>query len=58
MKPVLQVLIFLLQALGAVLIGVGLGLIWSPLVYLYAGAAIFAFGHLLYLAVKSEGTEK
>lgn len=58
MKPVLQVLIFLLQAFGVILIGCGLGLIWRPLVYLYAGAASFAFGHLLYLAVRSEGTKK
>ena len=58
MKPVLQILIFLLQALGAVLIGVGLGLIWMPLAWIYAGVASFAFGHVLYLAVKSEGSEK
>lgn len=58
MKTVLNILIFLLQSFGVILVGIGLGLIWMPLAWIYAGVAIFAFGHVLYLAVKSEGTEK
>lgn len=58
MKTVLNILIFLLQSSGIILVGIGLGLIWMPLAWIYAGVASFAFGHVLYLAVKSEGPEK
>lgn len=58
MKYVLNILIFLLQSFGVILVGIGIGHIWMPLAWIYAGVASFSFGHVLYLAVKSEESEK
>lgn len=58
MKPLLNVLIFLLQLIGTVLVGIGVVMIWQPLGWIYAGAAVFVFGHLLYRAMESEEIEK
>lgn len=58
MKTILNILIFLLQLAGAVLVGVGIGMIWMPLGWIYSGAVVFAFGHLLYRAMESEESKK
>lgn len=58
MKTFLNILIFLLQVTGTVLVGVGVVMIWPPLGWIYAGSAVFIFGHLLYRAMESEGIEK
>ena len=58
MKIFLNILIFLLQAAGAVLVWVGLEMIWEPLGWIYSGVAAFVYGHLIYLAMESEETEK
>lgn len=58
MKIFFSILVLLLQLAGAVLVGVGIGMIWMPLGWIYSGAVIFAFGHLLYRAMESEETEK
>jgi hypothetical protein len=58
MKLILNILVFLLQLAGAVLVGIGFGMIWTPLGWIYSGTAVFAFGHLLYRAMESEETEK
>ena len=58
MKIILNILIFLLQLTGAILAGIGIGMIWMPLGWIYSGAAVFAFGHLLYRAMESEEIKK
>lgn len=58
MKIVLNILIFLLQLTGAILVGIGIGMIWMPLGWIYSGAVVFAFGHLLYRAMESEEIKK
>lgn len=58
MKSLLNVLIFLLQLTGTVLVGVGVVMIWPPLGWIYAGAAVFTFGHLLYRAMELEEPKK
>ena len=58
MKYFLNILIFLLQLIGVVLVGVGLDMIWTPLGLIYAGVAIFVYGHLVYRAMESEESEK
>ena len=58
MKAIIQILVFVLQMAGVISAGVGLEMIWTPLGWIYAGAAAFAFGHLLYLAMESEETDK
>lgn len=58
MNTVLNILIFLLQLTGAVLVGIGMEMIWQPLGWIYTGAAVFAFGHLLFRAVESEESKK
>lgn len=58
MKNILNILIFLLQLIGAVLVGVGLDMIWQPLGLIYAGVAMFVYGHLVYRAMESEESEK
>ena len=54
----LHILVFALQLAGVIFAGIGLKMIWTPLGWIYAGAAAFAFGHLLYLAIESEETEQ
>lgn len=58
MKTVLNILIFLLQLTGTVLAGIGIGMIWLPLGWIYSGAVVFAFGHLLYRAMELEEIKK
>lgn len=58
MKTLLNLTILLLQIAGATFVGVGLSLIWMPLAWIYAGAAMYFFGCLLYQAMKSEDIEK
>ena len=58
MKMLFNFTIFLLQMAGAVLVGVGLSLIWMPLAWIYAGVAMYFFGYALYLVMKSEDIEK
>lgn len=58
MKPVMSVLIFVLQFVGTILVGAGLAMIWTPLALIYAGIAEFALGNLLYRVMKSEESEK
>lgn len=58
MKSLLNVLIFLIQLAGTVLVGVGVVMIWPPLGWIYAGAAVFTFGHLLYRAMELEEPKK
>ena len=54
MKSILHILVFMCQLIGAVLVGIGLKMIFDPLGWIYAGAATFYFGHLLYLVAESE----
>lgn len=58
MKYILNMLIFLLQLMGAVAVWVGLDMIWEPLGWIYSGAAAFLYGHLLYRATESEEIDK
>lgn len=58
MKVFLNILIFLLQSAGVLLVWVGLKMIWEPLGWIYAGVAAYVFGHLVYLAMESEENEK
>lgn len=58
MKVWMNVLIFVLQFVGVILVGVGLSQIWSPLALIYAGVVEFAFGHVLYRVMESEESEK
>ena len=58
MKHILNMLIFLLQLMGAVSVWVGLDMIWEPLGWIYSGAAAFAWGHLMYRAMESEESDK
>lgn len=58
MKVLMNVLIFVLQFVGVILVGVGLSRIWSPLALIYAGVIEFALGHLLYRVMESEESEK
>ena len=58
MKMLLNLTILLLQMAGAVLVGVGLSLIWLPLAWIYAGAATYFFGFALYQGMKSEEANK
>ena len=57
-KWMMKVLIFFLQFIGVILLGIGLSKIWSPLALIYAGVVEIAFGHLLYRAMESEESEK
>lgn len=57
MNVILNIIIFLAQAAGFILIGVGLEMIWTPLALIYAGTGMIAFGHLLYRDMKSEASE-
>lgn len=54
MKHILNMLIFVLQLMGAVSVWVGLDMIWEPLSWLYAGVSAFVYGHLLYRATNLE----
>lgn len=58
MKHFLNILIFLLQTAGLVLVWVGMEMIWEPLGWIYSGAAAFVYGNLLYRAMESEETDK
>lgn len=58
MKIFLNILIFLLQLTGAVLVGLGVEMIWAPLGWIYSGAVMFVFGHLLYRVMESEEIKK
>lgn len=58
MKTVLNILITLLQLIGAVFVGIGIEMIWTPLGCIYSGTAMFIFGHLLYRAMESEENKK
>lgn len=58
MKTVLNILIFLFQLIGVVLVGIGVEMIWTPLVWIYSGTVVFVFGHLLYRAMESEENKK
>lgn len=57
-KLFLNILIFLLQLTGVVLVGFGMEMIWEPLGWIYSGAAMFVFGHLLYRVMESEEIKK
>lgn len=57
-KIFLNILIFLLQLAGVVLVGLGVEMIWEPLGWIYSGAALFIFGHLLYRVMESEEIKK
>lgn len=57
-KIILNILIFLLQLTGAVLVGLGVEMIWAPLGWIYSGAVLFIFGHLLYRVMESEEIKK
>ena len=57
-KIVLNILIFLLQLTGAALVGFGVEMIWEPLGWIYSGAVLFVFGHLLYQVMESEEIKK
>ena len=58
MKHILNMLIFVLQLMGAVSVWVGLDMIWEPLGWIYFGIAAFVYGHLLYRATESEESDK
>ena len=58
MKLFLNILVFLLQLAGTVLVGWGVEMIWEPLGWIYAGAVLFIFGHLLYRVMESEEIKK
>ena len=58
MKLFLNILIFLLQLTGAALVGFGVEMIWEPLGWIYSGAGLFIFGHLLYRVMESEEIKK
>ena len=58
MKLFLNILIFLLQLAGAVLVGLGMEMIWDPLGWIYSGAVLFVFGHILYRVMESEEIKK
>ena len=58
MKIFLNILIFLLQFAGVVLVGFGVEMIWGPLGWIYSGAVLFIFGHLLYRVMESEEIKK
>lgn len=58
MKYILNMLIFLLQLMGAVAVWIGLDIIWEPLGWIYSGVAAFVYGHLLYRAKESEEANK
>lgn len=57
-KIILNILIFLLQLTGTVLVGLGVEMIWAPLGWIYSGAVLFIFGHLLYRVMESEEIKK
>ena len=54
MKLLENLLILLLQLGGAILIGVGLTMIWFPLGWIYSGVVAFILGHMMYLDAKTE----
>lgn len=58
MKLFLNILVFLLQLTGTVLVGWGVEMIWEPLGWIYSGAVLFIFGHLLYRVIESEEIKK
>lgn len=53
-----NVLIFSLQFMGVILLGIGLSRIWDPLALIYAGVVEIVLGHALYRAMESEETDK
>lgn len=56
MRIFIQLLIFLLQVVGVILIGCGLAMIGEPLGWIFGGAVAVVYGHLLYRAMESEET--
>lgn len=58
MKPSASILIFTLQVIGVLMIGIGLEMIWEPLSWIYHGIVCFVFGHVLYRAAESEERKK
>lgn len=58
MKTFLNILIFLCEIIGVVLIGVGLQKVWEPLCWIYSGVAVFLYGWLLYQVINSEESNK
>ena len=58
MKLFLNILFFLLQLTGTVLVGWGVEMIWEPLGWISSGAVLFIFGHLLYRVIESEEIKK
>ena len=51
-------LIFALQLLGALIIAVGLRMIYPPVSVIYCGVAMIWFGRRVYLTLEPEETEK
>lgn len=58
MKSFLNILIFMMQVIGVLFVGIGLESIWSPIAWIYYGAVFWGVGHVLYRALESEETEK
>ena len=58
MNTFLNILIFLCEIIGVVLIGIGLQKIWDPLCWIYSGAVVFLCGWLLYQEKNSEESDK
>lgn len=58
MKAWMNVLIFVLQFVGVISVGIGLAMIWTPIALIYAGVVEFVFGNLLYRAMESEEVKK
>ena len=58
MKHIMNMLIFVLQLMGAVAVWVVRDRIWEPLGWIYSGVAAFVYGHLLYRATESEESDK
>lgn len=58
MKSTKNFLIFMVQLIGVLLVGIGLEMIWEPLAWIYHGIVFFVFGHVLFLVMKSEDGSK
>ena len=58
MKSAINILIFIVQVIGVLLVGIGLEMIWEPLSWIYHGMVFFYFGHALYRAMESEERKK
>lgn len=54
----LSLIIFLAQACGVVVVGIGLYMFCVPICLIYSGVVAFAFGHLLYMDMESEEVKK